>query len=215
MASLSYKTVSRKQCLGFTLHPNSVQQMAKQSVLMLLLVISFTAALTDHVYYVTPDDDGTGNYSCPNCHNLAYYISDPDSYFTSDTTIIFLEGQHSYDIDYIIHVNNVHNLTLKGQGQWPVAGPEETVMQSTVIINCTRGKGGLHFSDSDSITVDDLTIVNCGGADIYMVIYFENVHGLFFRKNSIQHMTGYGLLIYNSGNVITAPSIIQLIATLL
>ena len=203
MASLSYKTVSRKQCLCFTQHPNSGQQMAKQSVLMLLLFISFTAALTDHVYYVTPDDDGTGNYLCSNCHNLSYYISQPDSYFTSDTTIVFLEGKHSYDRDDYISISNVQNLTLKGQGQWPVAGPEET---STVIINCTRGRGGIYFIDSDSITVDDLTIINCGGADTHgnqhMVIYFENVHRLFFRKNSIQHMTGYGLIIYNSGNVI-------------
>ena len=181
--------------------------MAKQSVLMLLLVISFTAALTiaDHVYYVTPDD-GTGNYSCTNCQKLSHYISQHDSYFTSNTTIIFLEGQHSYDRDDYILIRNVQNLTLKGQGQWPVAGPEETVMQSTVIINCTRGTGGIYFINSDSITVDDLTIINCGGADTHghqhMVIYFGNVHGLFFRKNSIQHMTGYGLLIYNSGNVL-------------
>ena len=144
--------------------------------------------------------------SCPPhqiCHNLSYYISQPDSYFINDTTIIFLEGEHSFDReDLVLNIGNVHNLTLKGQGQWPVAGAEETVMQSTVIINCTRGRGGFHFYNSYNITVEGLTVVNCGGLHYYTVFYFVTVQILFFHKNSIQHMTGYGLFVVNSDNVI-------------
>ena len=145
--------------------------------------------------------------SCPPhqiCHNLSYYISQPDSYFTNDTTIIFLEGEHSFDREDLVHVSNVHNLTLKGQGQWPVAGAEETVMQSTVIINCTRGRGGFYFVTSHNITVEGLTVVNCGVHNYSrrVVFYFDTVHSLFFHKNSIQHMTGYGLLVLNCDNVI-------------
>ena len=51
----------------------------------------------------------------------------------------------SSDREDRVHVKNVHKLTVKGQGEWPVAGAEETVMQSTVIINCTRGRGGFNF----------------------------------------------------------------------
>ena len=122
------------------------------------------------------------------CHNLSYYISQPDSYFTSDTTIIFLEGEHSFDREDLVHVSNVHNLTLKGQGQWPVAGAEETVMQSTVIINCTRGRGGFYFGTSHNITVEGLTVVNCGGMNNKAVFNFSTVQSLFFHKNSIQRM---------------------------
>ena len=165
--------------------------------LLLLSTIPFTIA--DHVYYVTPDDD---EHSCPICHNLSYYISQPDSYFTSNTTIIFLEGQHSFDREDLVYVSNVHNLTLKGQGQWPVAGPEETVMQSTVIINCTRGIGGFHLNTSRNIIIEGLTIANCGGIDNKAVILFDAVKNLFFYKNSIQHMTGYGLFVRNCGNVL-------------
>ena len=107
--------------------------MAALLVLLLLLAVPLTA-FTANVYYATADDAGY-EQSCPPhqlCHNLSYYISQPDSYFTSDTTIIFLEGQHSFDSTDLVKVNNVYNLTLKGQGQWPVAGAEETVMQSTV-----------------------------------------------------------------------------------
>ena len=173
-------------------------------VLLLLLAVPLTAFTTTDVYYVTADD---ADQSCPPhqiCHNLSYYISQPDHYFTSDTTIIFLEGEHSFDREDLVNVSNVHNLTLKGQGQWPVAGAEETVMQSTIIINCTRGRGGFYFTSSHSITVEGLTVVNCGGLGdkAVAVMYFDTVVNLFFLKNSIQHMTGYGLYVLNCDNVL-------------
>ena len=175
-------------------------------VLLLLLAVSSTAFTATDVYYVTADDAAG---QCPPhqvCHNLSYYISQPDYYFTSDTTIIFLEGEHSFDKEDPVHVSNVHNLTLKGQGPWPVAGAEETVMQSTVIINCTRGRGGFHFNTSHNITVEGLTVVNCSGAHgvqySFGVFTFVSVQSLLFHKNSIQHMTGYGLHVLNCGNVI-------------
>ena len=175
--------------------------MAALLVLLLLLAVPPTAFTTTDVYYVTAHE-----LSCPPhqiCHNLSYYISQPDSYFTNDTTIIFLEGEHSFDREDLVHVSNVHNLTLKGQGQWPVAGAEETVMQSTVIINCTRGRGGFYFATSHNITVEGLTVVNCGSSGYQTGVFdFSTVQSLFFHKNSIQHMTGYGLLLFNCDNAI-------------
>ena len=179
--------------------------MAALLVLLLLLAVPPTAFTTTDVYYVTAHDAAGHEQSCPPhqiCHNLSYYISQPDSYFTSDTTIIFLEGEHSFDREDLVHVSNVHNLTLKGQGQWPVAGAEETVMQSTVIINCTRGRGGFYFGTSHNITVEGLTVVNCGGMNNKAVFNFSTVQSLFFHKNSIQRMTGYGLYVLNCYNVI-------------
>ena len=178
--------------------------MAVLLVLLLLLAVPLTAFKTTDVYYVTADDAASHEQSCPPhqiCHNLSYYIFQPDHYFTSDTTIIFLEGEHSFNSEDLVQVINVHNLTLKGQGQWPVAGPEETVMQSTVIINCSRGRGGFYFLASHNITVEGLTVVNCGG--IHAAVFeFYIVYNMLFLKNSIQHMTGRGLFIRNSNNVL-------------
>ena len=171
--------------------------MAALLVLLLLLAVPPTAFTTTDVYYVTAHDAAGHEQSCPPhqiCHNLSYYISQPDSFFTSDTTIIFFEGEHSFDREDLVHVSNVHNLTLQGQGQWPVAGAEETVMQSTVIINCTRGRGGFYFTTSHNITVEGLTVVNCRGL-CNAVFNFSAVQSIFFHKNSIQHMTGYGLYV--------------------
>ena len=68
-------------------------------MLLLFLAVPLTA-FTANVYYVTPDDAAGHEQSCsPHqiCHNLSYYISHPRQYFTNDTTIIFLEGEHSFD----------------------------------------------------------------------------------------------------------------------
>ena len=175
-----------------------MQDMMAALIALLLFFAELIFTVAD-IYYVT-----TGlEQSCPPgklCQTLSYYISQSDySYFTSDTTIIFLEGQHSFEREDLLYVSNVYNLTLKGQGQWPVAGPEETVMQSTVIINCTKGRGGFFFTDSYSITVEGLTVVNCGGSDVFS---FNAVQSLLFHKNSIQRMTGWGLSVLNCGNVI-------------
>ena len=170
----------------------AIQLMAALLVLLLLLAVPLTAFSTNDVYYVIADDAAGHEQSCPPhqiCHNLSYYISQPDSYFTSDTTIIFLEGEHSFGKNDLVHVSYVHNLTLKGQGQWPVAGAEETVMQSTVIINCTRGRGGFYFATSHNITVEGLTVINCGGfLSPSSVFVFSFVDNLFFHKNSLQHL---------------------------
>ena len=183
--------VARTQMSSYT--------MAALMVLLLMLagplITSTTAA---NVYYVTADE-----LSCPSnrtCHNLSYYISQPESYFTSNTTFLFMEGEHSFDSVYHINITGVSNLTLQGQGQWPVAGAEETVMQSTVIINCTKGRGGFYFSNSYHITIEGLTVVNCGGLDNSNAAVFRFTLGqtMNFNKNSIQHMTGYGLLVLNS-----------------
>ena len=183
---------------------NKIQSMAVLLVLLLLLAVPLTAFSTTDVYYVTADNAASHEQSCPPhqiCHNLSYYISQPDHYFTSDTTIIFLEGEHSFDRDVIVLVMNAHNLTVKGQGQWPVAGAEATVMQSTVIINCTRGRGGFYFATSHNITVEGLTVVNCG-REYAAVFKFVSVQSLLFLKNSIQHMTECGLFVRNSENVV-------------
>ena len=171
-------------------------------VLLVSLLLSLAVpSIATGVYYVTPNNAaGHEQFCLPHqiCHNLSYYISQPQYFFTSNTSIIFLEGEHSLDREDLVHVSNVHNLILKGQGQWPVAGPEETVMQSTVIINCTRGKGGFYFGTSHYLTVEGLTVVNCGNLVIKAVFQFNAVHNLFFLKNSIQHMNGYGLLVFES-----------------
>ena len=179
--------------------------MAAALVLLVAILFAVSPTALPNVLYVIPDDSaGHERQPCPEqpCYNLSHYISQPGSYFTSNNTIVFLEGVHSLDREYPVHVSDIHNLTLMGQGQWPVALAEETVMQSTVIINCTRGRGGFSFTNSHNITVEGLTVLNCGGLDNFGVFDFNMVNGITFHKNSIQHMTGNGLFVLNCDDVI-------------
>ena len=61
--------------------------------------------------------------------------------------------------------------------------------------------GGFYFNTSHNITVEGLTVVNCGKRN-KGVMYFDTVVNLFFLMNSIQHMKGYGLLVHNCINVL-------------
>ena len=72
--------------------------MAALLVLLLLLAVPPTAFTTTDVYYVTAHDAAGHEQSCaPHqiCHNLSYYISQPDSTSPNDTRLIFLEGKLS------------------------------------------------------------------------------------------------------------------------
>ena len=75
-------------------------------------------------------------------------------------------------------------------------------MQSTVIINCTRGRGSFIFDRSHNIMVESLTVVNCGRDDRNGVFSFYWVTNVLFLKNSIQHMMGCGLSINHCSNPI-------------
>ena len=174
--------------------------MAALLVLLFLLVGPLTMITANDIYYVTANNS---DKSCPPhqvCHNLSYYVSEPDSYFTSNTTIIFLEGEHSFNTTKI-SISKVHNLTLKGQGRWPITGAEETVMQSTVIISCGTEGGGFYFERSHNITVKGLTVVNCKGYEA-VVFKFWRVKSLNFRMNSIQNMSGHGIFTHNCQDTI-------------
>ena len=175
--------------------------MAAPLVLLFLLVGPLTMITANDIYYVTANNS---DKSCPphqECHILSYYVSQPDSYFTSNTIIIFLEGEHSFNTRQI-YISKVHNLTLKGQGQWPITAAEETVMQSTVIISCGTEGGGFHFDRSHNITVKGLTVVNCKQRFWYAVFTFWIVKSLNFRMNSVQNMSGYGIFTHNCQDTI-------------
>ena len=95
--------------------------------------------LGDNTYYVssnTTDD-------CPQpCHPLSYYITNTATYFTSNATFIFMEGEHLLDSKGSVQVviNNVDNLTLRG----------ERGHSNTGIINgCSTNTHGLVFNNSN------------------------------------------------------------------
>ena len=141
--------------------------------------------LGDNTYYVssnTTDD-------CPQpCHPLSYYITDTATYFTSNATFIFMEGEHLLDSKGLVQVviNNVDNLTLRGE-----SGHSNT----DIIIRCGSNTHGLEFNNGAGsiINIYDIAITGCGQQDI-MPLTFANIASLY-----IHHIRLYNnIILYNS-----------------
>ena len=174
-------------------------------ILALLLAVASLSLAEDHHYYVS----AANGKDCPadsDCHSLSYYLSDPELYFTSNTQITFLEGTHLLDREKPIKISQVTGLNVVGRGRW-VRGPEETIMESTAVIYCTKGSGGFAIYNSSRIAIIDLSLINCGAlyydakvlnGYFYTTLLLSNISTISLTTVSIQNSTGHGLFIYNS-----------------
>ena len=196
-----YITTIRHTVESVVLSLLSVIMQTTHFVLLLLTVAVSTFAFD---YYVVPED----SQFCPpdkECHNLSYYILYFEDYFTTNSTIFFLEGEHTLEREDHVLVRGIDSLGLRliGQGQW-VEGSEKTVWLSTVIINCTKGRGGFSFHDSKNIVIEMLTMINCGSSDPmyqYSVFSAVNVWNISFQFIAIQYNAGMGIYVWNCINV--------------
>ena len=182
---------------------------------------------SDIVYYVHPNGDDS---SCPNqsnnsCYTLDYYYQ--KDYFNSNTTFYFIEGIHIIPSYQTYLISNVTNLTLQGLGRRE-EGFHETVMQSTSIITCESRTSNIIFMFSSNITLQSLTIKQCGryvfhssqlfdylqhllkertALAIYSIVVNNatvvtvEVYNLFVYEFSVLNNSGYGLLALNAFDV--------------
>ena len=146
--------------------------------------------LGDNTYYVsssTTDDD------CPQpCHPLSYYITDTATYFTSNATFIFMEGEHLLDSKGLVQVviNNVDNLTLRG---------ERGHSKTDIIIRCSSNTCGLIFNNSMIINIYDVSITGCGQDGIPPLL-LTNITSLYIHHimlyNNMYNGTHFGGILY-------------------
>ena len=85
--------------------------------LVILIVLCFIVTNgSGRVIYVTPEKE----HSCPRntqlCYTLSHIAENPTKYFSSNTKIIFLPGNHTTDTNRSITIANVSNITLEGSG---------------------------------------------------------------------------------------------------
>ena len=115
---------------------------------LLINILSYCS--TEIVYCVTPT--ATSCSSCPhnsaNCTTLSEYAREAELYFTSDTTIVFLLGDHVLDTN--ITVANGTRLTMRGMFS---SGNRATVVCS--------GSVGLSFTSMVKFKIDSLAFASC------------------------------------------------------
>ena len=116
-----------------------------------LLINTLSYCSAENVYCVTPTS--TSCSSCPhnstNCTTLSEYAQAAELYFTSNTTMVFLPGDHVLDAD--ITVANVTSLTMSGESS---SGND----RATVVCS---GQVGLKFTNIMNFKLQSLAFISC------------------------------------------------------
>ena len=116
-----------------------------------LLLSTLSCCSAENVYCVTPTQPtGTSCSPCPHnskCATLSEYAQAAKSFFTSNTTMVFLPGDHTLDMN--ITVANIPSLTMWG----------ESSSVATVVCN---GSVGLSFTCMVDFKIHSLTFTSCG-----------------------------------------------------
>ena len=132
---------------------------------------------------------------CPQpCHPLSYYITDTATYFTSNATFIFMEGEHLLDSKGSVQVviNHIDNLTLRG---------ERGHSNTDIIIRCSSNTHGLVFRYGNIVNIQGITITECGQQDISPLLFSSIVtlyiHEFIVHNNTYEKYNGGGLNIHS------------------
>ena len=114
-----------------------------------LLTNTLSYCSAENVYCVTPT--ATPCSSCPHnnhCATLSEYTQEAELYFTSNTTIVFLPGDHVLDTN--ITVTNVDRLAMRGESS---SGYRATIVCS--------GSVGINFTNIAEFKIDSLAFTSC------------------------------------------------------
>lgn len=126
--------------------------MKKLRYIFLLFLFPSLPHITNatNIFYVTTD-----NYHNPSAnssfHNLQYYINNANKYFTSNTYLYFLPGQHHLNTDFII--NSTTNFTVAGNHS---------------IITCTA-PASIRVINVTDFTLTNIDLFHCGKDNEYYV----------------------------------------------
>ena len=159
------------------------------AVLITILTLNLGHA-TQIEYFVTPNEDTP----CPGlpCHTLSHYLENTTWYFTSNTTISFLQGVHEINKSEMLLIENVINLTLTGYSVSSPHAAKVTCMKPTVLV----------FSNIINLEVKHLSILYCGYQAVQFVhqkewvsvaVVFQNITSLKLFNISVENNTGYGV----------------------
>ena len=152
--------------------------MMVQSILFLALAAALLnnnipCCCAENVYCVTPT--ATSCLSCPqnstNCTTLSEYAQEAELYFTTNTTMVFLVGEHVLDKN--ITVANKVGLTMRG----------ESSSGNTATVLC-NGPVGLNFTNMVKLKVHSLAFTSCSRmftiskTDLYLINLFLGLHNI-------------------------------------
>ena len=159
--------------------------------LLLMIVISMPCLLSHSkvILYVKSYNE----QKCPNsstCHTLSFYSQNPTLFFISNTTFVFMEGEHKLERSIVI--TKVSQIVFKSIFEYNYK--DRSVVNPT--IKCSTGNVGLQFINSSYVNLEGLTINSCSSSRAG--ISFHNISSVNIYQTIIQNTFGTGVLIDNS-----------------
>ena len=117
--------------------------------LLVLLFCSLAAGFAQNIYYVK----SSTMTQCPGepCRTLAEYAQQQEQYFTDNTTMVFLQGDHALQAD--ISIMNVTNFMFLGNST--------TLPQITSRIVCTK-PASVIFDKISNLQMKFVSFLSCG-----------------------------------------------------
>ncbi len=160
-----------------------------------------------HTIYVQPTDSNGTFCSHKPCETLAYYSKHPSRYFQSDTTVIFLNGQHDIDTGGLITIQDVSGLEFRAAVTFAA-------------ISCKNSTGFAFLNVSD-LSISGIMLHSCGArvgevitkevlhdytnaSQLFcmserqqVAVLLASVYNLTLSLFLVENSTGYGLLAFN------------------
>ena len=197
---------------------------AKAMYVTFLLLICALALLQqcggNHSYHVVIDKELPCTVDV--CLTLNEYAENADGYFTSDTTLRFLPGNHTLDVGGFVEVRNVHNLSLIGEDsdRSGFIGLPEPVSR-IICSGSNQSSSGFAFINASILFIERLLFSNCGaltikfepeveeqlhsifeiGGGMRVALFFFDVESVKIENTTVQKSFGYGLLGLNAFQV--------------
>ena len=181
------------------------------------IIIAFVLCSTQTTYYITP----TLNTQCPGepCHTLSQYADQFFQNFSSDTTLVFLPGDHilnhTISIGTVPNYTDVLHQTFGKYFHYPhptltLIGNTSFLPEITSRIVCTW-PGSFTFSGVSELYINALAFISCGNDDNAAVnirsVWNTSMSNCTFRNNTNSLLQGgrHGgaIHVYNSSVTIT------------
>ena len=174
-----------------------------------LLALTFVTLLIATKYYNAFGNEqilyvkvASNEISCHNenqalCQPLEFYLGNVSAWFSSNTVMVFTEGNHS--LGSTVKVSDSHGFTMTGWGN--ASHDNKGLPQPTSWINCNDGSsGGIHFMHSSEIHIHNLGFRNCGGNivsirgyDISAALSFSLVDNVSIKQVVTYYAANFGI----------------------
>ena len=123
--------------------------------LLLLFLLVYADTVYSKVHYITPSLDGPCAQNS-SCLTLSQFAAN-SSYIETDTSLLFLPGNHTLDRELLLAQVNKFSMTKDGVGN------------ETIFVECSARSGRFHIRETTSVSIHGLHFIGCGSNNVSQV----------------------------------------------